>query len=391
VFCVAFPKTINGKIDRSALPSANTGQIARQGEAEQPRNDLEKMLVDLWNDCLGVTEVGIHDDFFAIGGSSLLVTRVIAGIRKRYQLAIPVRDFFANPTVASIARLLGQRLQLPTAGRTGEASCRQLRDRLPSIDAFYFPCGQESLFAVRYPAIHKDRKNRLNQGVLICPPDGHEYARSHRNLQQLAMTLAALGIDTLRFDFSGSGNSSGDNRDGRIERWQQQIHAAVDMFRERASLDAVTAIGLRLGATLLVQDVPEHVDRVLLWDPVDSGEKYLQLLDHFQHRAMNDVTHYPVRRKSSIPQTFGVEMSTEKRTGYQKLMLPIEDLLQNCEHKVLFSRSYREDEGLANRFGPEFEFESQDEIYWHDWKYVHSAFSSPQISNHILEAVGVSL
>jgi acyl-coenzyme A synthetase/AMP-(fatty) acid ligase len=68
----AIPLTVNGKIDRKALPEPDVrGQIA-QGYVE-PRNEIEKRLVEIWKQVLGVNKVGIYDNFFELGGNSLWV------------------------------------------------------------------------------------------------------------------------------------------------------------------------------------------------------------------------------------------------------------------------------------------------------------------------------
>ena len=110
-----------------------------------PRNELERDLVRIWKEVLNVPQVSISDDFFALGGSSLLVTRVITQVKKSLDLEIPVRDFFANPTIISIARHLTEL----AGGAASESACevsRQLRARLPTPQPFYFPSREEQCF-----------------------------------------------------------------------------------------------------------------------------------------------------------------------------------------------------------------------------------------------------
>ena len=99
----AMPLTPNGKIDRKALP-APEAQRPDLGESyEAPRTPLEETIVSTWNDVLGLEKIGVHDNFFDLGGHSLQATRVIARLRTPLQLDVPLRLFFENPTVAELA------------------------------------------------------------------------------------------------------------------------------------------------------------------------------------------------------------------------------------------------------------------------------------------------
>ena len=95
------PKTPNGKIDRKALPNPD-----RIGHAavQKPRNDVEKKIVEIWQEVLGVEQVGIEDDFFALGGHSLLATQIMARVEDFFKTTIPLSKLFESPTVAAMAR-----------------------------------------------------------------------------------------------------------------------------------------------------------------------------------------------------------------------------------------------------------------------------------------------
>lgn len=96
------PMTPNGKIDRAALP-ATIEEGADRVEGAAPRDTIERLLVGLWNEVLGRDDVGINDDFFAIGGYSLLATRLFARIEAATGERIPVSVLFQAPTVAMLA------------------------------------------------------------------------------------------------------------------------------------------------------------------------------------------------------------------------------------------------------------------------------------------------
>nr|AGS49514.1 long-chain-fatty-acid--CoA ligase [uncultured bacterium esnapd7] len=96
------PLTPNGKIDRAALPDTDPDD----GQDDAPRTPLEAELAALFAEVLGVDRVGIHDDFFDCGGSSLQVIRLIWRTRAELGFEMPVRTVFQHPSVAEVAEQL---------------------------------------------------------------------------------------------------------------------------------------------------------------------------------------------------------------------------------------------------------------------------------------------
>ncbi|MDV9187878.1 amino acid adenylation domain-containing protein [Streptomyces sp. SR27] len=102
----ALPLTTSGKIDRQALPAPAAEREHLASDYSAPRNEIEAALAEVWKDVLGVDHVGIHDSFFELGGHSLLATRVVNKVDLLTGLEISLKDFFAAPTVASLAARL---------------------------------------------------------------------------------------------------------------------------------------------------------------------------------------------------------------------------------------------------------------------------------------------
>jgi amino acid adenylation domain-containing protein/non-ribosomal peptide synthase protein (TIGR01720 family) len=98
----SFPLTPNGKINRKALPDPDLTQSQATGYVE-PTTDREKYLAELWQQLLGIERVGIYDNFFEVGGNSLLAMRVVSAIRKSLKIDLKIKDFFANLTIADLA------------------------------------------------------------------------------------------------------------------------------------------------------------------------------------------------------------------------------------------------------------------------------------------------
>ncbi|ASZ09472.1 hypothetical protein CK934_00005, partial [Chitinophaga sp. MD30] len=119
----AFPLNANGKIDRRSLPVPDIAARLSSGYVA-PRDVTEQVLADIWSHLLGLPRVGIDDNFFALGGHSLLGMRLVAAIRQRLQVEISVRDIFLYPTIAGLSGQIetsGGSLLLPAiAPRTSD-------------------------------------------------------------------------------------------------------------------------------------------------------------------------------------------------------------------------------------------------------------------------------
>ncbi|MGC2652819.1 MAG: non-ribosomal peptide synthetase [Mycobacterium sp.] len=96
------PTNANGKIDRKLLRELGT-QIAGRGHLAPPRNDLERILADIVAERLWLREIGIDEDFFALGGHSMLGAQLSIRIGERFGVEVPLRSIFENPTVADMA------------------------------------------------------------------------------------------------------------------------------------------------------------------------------------------------------------------------------------------------------------------------------------------------
>ncbi len=98
-----FPLTPNGKVDRKALPEPDLNQRNSDTAYVEASTDLEKLLIDIWREVLEVQRIGVHDNFFKLGGHSLKVTQVISRVREAIQMELPMRLLFEAPTVAALA------------------------------------------------------------------------------------------------------------------------------------------------------------------------------------------------------------------------------------------------------------------------------------------------
>jgi enterobactin synthetase component F len=99
------PMTINGKVDRAALPMPETASRPTAGEHYvAPCTKGETMLAELWKETFGLDQVSVHDNFFALGGDSLSAVNMVAELSARYAIELPISALFQDPTIANLAR-----------------------------------------------------------------------------------------------------------------------------------------------------------------------------------------------------------------------------------------------------------------------------------------------
>jgi acyl carrier protein len=162
VFLEQLPLTSNGKVDPGQLPEPDWNEPAPGQGYEKPRNPVELQLVEIWQELLDLKRVGIHDNFFALGGNSLLALQMFERIETKLHVKLPLQSLLTSPTLAEIGSLVSQSVgapahmtiaalrkgddtpaifMIPGGARTG-ISLVDLADRLkpgPSIYALEYP------------------------------------------------------------------------------------------------------------------------------------------------------------------------------------------------------------------------------------------------------------
>ena len=114
-----FPRTSSGKIARNALP---TPERTASSSSVAPRDDLERAIADIWCEVLELSQIGVDDEFFAVGGHSLKAARIASRIEGQLDVSVAIIDLFRHPTVAELAEAVrtrgtgsGPKIQTTTA------------------------------------------------------------------------------------------------------------------------------------------------------------------------------------------------------------------------------------------------------------------------------------
>jgi pimeloyl-ACP methyl ester carboxylesterase len=145
-----------------------------------------------------------------------------------------------------------------------------------------FGPNSRQLFGLFHPA-NEGRAN--GSAVLLCNPFGHEAMRVHRFYRLLAERLSRKGVAALRFDYHGTGDSPGEDDEGELHGWTQDILEAQRELMRLSGAHQLRCFGARLGARLALMAAPQAaggVQKLVLWDAVFDGRRYLEELGRAQ-------------------------------------------------------------------------------------------------------------
>lgn len=167
------------------------------------------------------------------------------------------------------------------------------------MNPFRFGPAARQLYGVFHPAAPATSKG---VGVLICNPLGQEAIRFHRMQRVLGDRLADRGISVMRFDCYGVGESAGEDQDGELRGWCDDVLLAHQELLRRSRATRTIWLGARLGATIAAlasSRLPAPVDRLILWEPVLDGRRYLGELKAAHARALAEAG--ALSRSAAVP------------------------------------------------------------------------------------------
>ena len=202
----SMPMTPNGKIDRKALPDPEPARGDGPAPYVPPRGPVEDALVAIWSEVLGRPKVGVHDDFFDMGGHSLLAAQLLARVRETFGVEPPLNDLFESPTVAGLGRLVEDALRsgaglsvppLERVGREGPLPASFAQQRMWFLDQLEPGRGSYNI-----PVVVR-LKGALDVAALGRAFD--ELARRHESLRTTFASAGGLPVqviaDEIKIDF----------------------------------------------------------------------------------------------------------------------------------------------------------------------------------------------
>ena len=140
--------------------------------------------------------------------------------------------------------------------------------------------------------VHTPRENRARGAAVLCAPLFGEQDIAAYTLGRLAAELAGLGVLAIRFDYDGTADSSGSERDGRrVEAWRESVAHTVALAKD-CGAPSVTLVGMRAGALMAASmaHLP-GVGSLVLWDPCESGRHFVRQQQALQRLAFPDTVH----------------------------------------------------------------------------------------------------
>ena len=216
------PLTSSGKVDRKALPAFDPAELAGSGEGAAPRTPTEKKLAAIWGQVLHLERVAVDDDFFSLGGDSIMSIQVVSRAREA-GLRIEPKDLFASPTISALA------------ARADRAGARRRKARRAKGGAVLTPI-QSWFFSLDLPDM-----NHFNQSVMLSLDEPLIAGTLREAVRRLAARHDSLrlrftrdedgrwsqaysddaGIPVVEIDLSG--------RPGDLERECRMVHSSMDI------------------------------------------------------------------------------------------------------------------------------------------------------------------
>ncbi len=176
--------------------------------------------------------------------------------------------------------------------------------------------------AKRLYGVYHSPARASRHAVLLCYPGMQEYDAAHWAFRRLAAMLGREGHHVLRFDYFGTGDSSGDSAEGSPAEWVQDVQLAAQELKDLSGAREVSLVGMRLGAALATLACAEGLKarRLLLWEPVIRGRSYVRELELWDERRNLALLHAD-RTRGRRDELMGFPFPHEVRRAIEALDL----------------------------------------------------------------------
>lgn len=390
------PLTANGKINRAALPEPSVNDGGDEADGIAPESLAQQKIASVWLTLPNINKVGLYDNFFDIGGDSLLMMQVIASMERELKFKATPRMLVSLNLAQLAGELEAQHPDLkiePFSNAVDETKITVSENFNTHVSTpFFFQSGGRKLFAYYHaPFRHSLSKVRSGQNpaVLLCYPMGQEYMRVFRCFKLLANRLVDSGCDVLRFDYFGSGDSEGAEKECSINSWLKNLSDAIGQLKQQANVEQVSILGLRLGANLAIavsRDRPD-IKRVISWDPIQNGRQSLHNLRIMNQQMLSDPDRFCRKRSSSdctAHELIGFDYSPQLLSQIETILPDQINKDQGFDHQIVYSNS-RQKNGYCNSQAGIVNCQTfNSSISWSDMSQIETSIAPQNIMNHII-------
>jgi thioesterase domain-containing protein/phosphohistidine swiveling domain-containing protein/acyl carrier protein len=309
VFMDSLPITPNGKIDRKSLPEPDASAMRK--EYVEPRNRTELELVRIWEETLGISPIGMKDNFFEIGGHSLLAVRIMGEIKKAFGKSIPIAALFNAPVIEGLSEILASEDELSVSplvpfqpkgiksplfflpgGRGRSFYLYQLAGHLGEDRPFY---------GLEEPGVYENRREPADRmekladifvkAIYEIQPDGPYFIAGHsggvpvafamiRQLEKEGRRVSFFGVVDMAAGF-GEGEIEYENDDSEI--LLDNARVAAERLGREIDIDYDRARSLSYDDQLIL--VAKELTRIQWLSPGDGVEKLRNLVKLSNFRA----------------------------------------------------------------------------------------------------------
>ncbi len=329
----AFPLTPNKKIDRKQLPAPKTGG-ASEGERVVPRNPIETKLWDVFSRNFDSEDIGVTDNFFEMGGDSLLALRIIIDVSEVFKQDVGVDTFLTHPTIEQLGLYLGSEAsedQPADAAKAAASSAsvdledlahinvEESSDELPELDAValtYIPEAlasisgmardeiSERLFAGKPRISNTYHLEQGNIGVIMLPCFESDFLKDPASAKSATLAALEMAAKAGAKNVSLTGVIPSATDHGRdIAKWMKggkdlpaittgdatrsativkSVEGILAEARRELADETVSVVGLGsigFGTIRLMLDVLDHPKHLILCDPYQTDDQMSRIRD----------------------------------------------------------------------------------------------------------------
>jgi pimeloyl-ACP methyl ester carboxylesterase len=184
----------------------------------------------------------------------------------------------------------------------------------------YLGDSERKLYGVYHPPA---KPTRRSHAVLLCYPGIQEYSASHWAFRRLAGMLARDGHHVMRFDYFGTGDSAGAVEDGMPAIWLENVRVAATELKDISGARQLSLVGKRLGALLAALSCQSELEarRLVLWEPIVSGQAYVDELETWNARRNLLLLHSDYSRGAPREELLGYVFTNPLRAALSGLDL----------------------------------------------------------------------